>query len=349
MTHPLTSERNAVPPAEQIPRRVVLTRGGLPGDPATLVGAGAEVVAWGSEDPPSREALQALVAGAHGVLALGSDRVDADLLAAAGPGLRVVALASMGYDGVDLEAAARAGVVVTHTPDVLAETTADLAFALMLWSRRRLRAAQETLHAGHWRSFRMGDLLGLDVHGCRLGLLGYGQIAQAVARRARGFGMDVQHHTRTPKPDDGLSRAVSFDEVVETSDVVSIHLPLTPQTRGLFGADVIARMKPTATLVNTGRGGIVDEDALLAALEQGRLHSAGLDVMEREPRSDPADRLFAQQRLVVLPHVGSATEATRAGMVALAARNVAAVLSGTPALTPIPGTSPVPDTQVRHG
>lgn len=321
---------------------VAVTRAGLPGAGVAGLAAVADVRAHRAAEPPTTAELHDLVAGAAGALVLGNDRVDAALLDAAGPALRVVSLASMGYDAVDLDAVAARGVVVTHTPGVLAETTADLAFALLLMARRRLRVAAETLHAGGWSTFRMGDLLGLDVHGARLGLIGYGQIGQAMARRAKGFGMDVVHTTRTPGPDDGVSRATTLDEVVETSDVVSVHVPLTPATRGLVGRDLLARMKPTATLVNTARGGVVDEDALLEALAAGRLHSAGLDVMEREPRSDPADRLFAESRLVVLPHVGSATEATRAAMVDLAARNVAEVLAGRPAPTPVPGTPAQP-------
>lgn len=323
--------------AESRPR-VAVSRPGLPGQAVRRLAEAADVVEWPDDAPPSPAQLGELVAGCHGLLALGNDRVDAALLDAAGPQLEVVALASMGFDAVDLAAVAERGVVATHTPSVLAETTADLAFALVLWARRRLRVAEATLLGGGWTSFRMGDLLGLDVHGATLGVLGYGQIGRAVARRGRGFGMRVQHHSRSTAPDDGVSTAVGFDELVETSDVLSVHVPLTPATRGLIGTDVLARMKPTATLVNTARGGVVDEEALLDALRSGRLHSAGLDVMEREPRSDPADPLFAEGRLVVLPHVGSATEATRADMVDLAARNIAAVLAGEPAPTPIPGT-----------
>lgn len=322
---------------------VAVTRPGLPGTGTAALAEIADVVVWDQDVPPTPEQLRALVAGAAGILALGTDRVDADLLAAAGPPLQVVALASMGYDALDLAAVEAAGVVATHTPSVLAETTADLAMALVLMARRRLRVAAEHLHAGRWTTFRMADLLGLDVHGARLGLLGYGQIGRAVALRAAGFGMAVQHHDPARPESDELSTAVGFDELVASSDVLSVHVPLTPATRGLVGADVLARMKPTATLVNTARGGVVDEDALLQALRENRLHSAGLDVMEREPRSDPADPLFADPRVVVLPHVGSATEATRAAMVDLAARNIAAVLAGGPAPTPVPGTRSRPE------
>lgn len=322
--------------------RVAVSRTGLPGDGVERLAARYDVTAWSETAPPTPDELTGLVRGCEGLLVLGSDRVDAALLDAAGPGLRVVALASMGYDGVDVAAAVERGVVVTHTPDVLADTTADVAMALILMARRRLPAGMDAARRGAWGAFRMDAFLGLDVHGAVLGLIGYGRIARAVARRAVGFGMRVQHHHPRRKEDDELSRWVPFDELLRTSDVVSVHTPLTEETKGMIGAAELALMKPTATLVNTGRGGVVDEDALLVALRRGELHSAGLDVMTDEPRTDPSDPLFHEPHLVVLPHVGSATEATRAAMVDLAARNVAAVLDGQSAPTPIPGTPGLP-------
>ncbi|MFI7498147.1 2-hydroxyacid dehydrogenase [Streptomyces sp. NPDC049687] len=325
--------------------RVAVSRTGLPGDGVEHLAARFGVTAWPGTAPPTPAELAGLVRGREGLLVLGGDRVDAALLDAAGPGLRVVALASMGYDGVDVAAAVERGVVVTHTPDVLADTTADVAMALILMARRRLPAGMDALRRGAWGAFRMDAFLGLDVHGATLGLIGYGRIARAVARRAAGFGMRVRHHHPRRTEDDELSRWVPFEELLRTSDVVSVHTPLTEETRGMIGAAELALMKPTATLVNTGRGGVVDEDALLVALRRGELHSAGLDVMTDEPRTDPADPLFAEPHLVVLPHVGSATEATRAAMVDLAARNVAAILDGHCAPTPIPGTPGLP---ARH-
>lgn len=321
---------------------VVVSRTGLPGDGVGRLAARFDVTAWPEAAPPAPAELAGLVRGCEGLLVLGTDRVDATLLDAAGPGLRVVALASMGYDSVDVTAAVERGVVVTHTPDVLADTTADVAMALILMARRRLPAGMDALRRGAWGAFRMDAFLGLDVHGATLGLIGYGRIARAVARRAAGFGMRVQHHHPRRKEDDELSRWVPFDELLRTSDVVSVHTPLTAETKSMIGAAELALMKPTSTLVNTGRGGVVDEDALLVALRRGELHSAGLDVMTDEPRTDPSDPLFAEPHLVVLPHVGSATEATRAAMVDLAARNVAAVLDRHSAPTPIPGTPGLP-------
>ncbi|GAA4689581.1 2-hydroxyacid dehydrogenase [Phytohabitans rumicis] len=317
--------------------RVAVSRRDLPGAGLAQLADRCRLTVWDGDAPPAPAQLAGLVGDCDAALVLGTDRVDAALLDAA-PRLRVVALASMGYDAVDVATANDRGVLVTHTPHVLAETTADVALALILLARRRIGAAVDTMRGGGWTHFRMDGFLGLDVHGATLGLIGYGQIGQALARRAAGLGMRIQHHDPSHAQDAVGSRAVGFDELLRTSDVISLHVPLTRRTAGLIGAAELARMKPTATLVNTSRGGIVDEVALVAALRAGTLHSAGLDVMVDEPRADPADPLFHEPHLVVLPHIGSATEATRAAMVDLAARNILAVLDGHDALTPLPGT-----------
>lgn len=322
--------------------RVLSTRGKLPGGGLARLESEVELISWTGTGKPEAAELAELAAGVDAILALGNDSIDAELLAAAGPALRVVGLASMGFDAVDQQAAADRGVVVTHTPGVLAETTADLAFALALMARRRLGSARDRLHAGKWDVFRMHDYLGLDVFGATLGLVGYGQIGRAVARRAAGFGMRVLHHDPFAPEDDSLSWAADFPTLLAESDIVSLHVPLTESTRGLIGADELRAMKPTATVVNTSRGGVVDEAALLTALRDGVIHSAGLDVFEREPRGADVADLVEQSRLVALPHVGSATEATRAAMVDLAVDNILAVLSGRPARTPLPGTAAVP-------
>jgi len=251
----------------------------------------------------------------------------------------------MGFDNVDRAAAAERGIVVTHTPRVLAETTADLTFALILAARRRIGAASASLADGSWGLFRMHDYLGLDVHGATLGLVGYGQIGRAVARRAHGFGMRVIHHDPYA-PDDGLSTSVGLPALLADSDVVSLHVPLTDETRHLISARELAAMKPTATLVSTSRGGVVDEDALLDAVREGRLHSAGLDVFEREPMGTELSPLVAEPNIVTLPHIGSATEATRAAMVDLAVDNILDVLTERPARTPLPGSSAIAGTPV---
>lgn len=317
--------------------RVAVTRSGLPGDGVARLAERCELVIWDSTSAPTPAQLNELLAGCDGALVLASDRMDRSVFKAA-ERLSVVSLASAGYDSVDLTAAAEHDVVVTHTPNVLAETTADIAMALILMARRRLRQSMDTLHSGNWGPFVMTDNLGLDVTGARLGLVGYGQIAQAVARRAKGFGMRVHHCARTPRSDEN-STSTDLETLLRTSDIVSLHVPLTAETEGLINAERLALMKPSATLVNTARGGVVDEDALLDALRCGRLHSAGLDVMQREPRNDRDDPLFAEPRLVVLPHIGSATYSTRSAMVDMAADNILAVLCGEPAPNPIPGTA----------
>ncbi len=322
-------------------KRVLVTREDLPGRGLERLSAAAELVAWPGSGKPGPAELAALAPGASAVLALGNDAVDAALLDAAGPSLRVVALASMGHDNVDVAAAAERGVVATHTPGVLAETTADLTFALILAARRRLGAAGARLAGGGWDLFRMRDYLGLDIHGATLGLVGYGQIGRAVARRAQGFGMRVLHHDPYAG-EDSLSTAVGWESLLAESDIVSLHVPLTDETRHLVSERELAAMKPTATLVSTSRGGVVDEDALLRAVREGRIHSAGLDVYEREPMGAALSPLVAEENIVTLPHIGSATESTRAAMVDLAVDNILDVLAERPARTALPGTPAVP-------
>jgi lactate dehydrogenase-like 2-hydroxyacid dehydrogenase len=325
-----------------VKQRVLSTRADLPGSGLARMASQADVVHWAGTGKPDPDELAKLACGVEGILCLGNDRVDATLLEAAGPSLRIVSLASMGFDAVDQQAAAAQGIVVTHTPGVLAETTADLTFSLILMARRRLGSARDSLHAGEWDVFRMDDFLGLDVHGATLGLIGYGQIGRAVAQRAGGFGMRVLRHDPFAAADDGLSSPVDLQTLFAESDIVSLHVPLTPETRHLIGAEELRAMKTTATLVNTSRGGVVDEVALLEALRNAEIHSAGLDVFHHEPRGEEVADLVGQSRLVALPHVGSATEGTRAAMVDLAVDNMLDVLAGRPARTPLPGTAAVP-------
>jgi len=323
--------------------RVAVTRRRLPGTAVERLAQCFDMVVSDGAEPPGPAELRSLVDGADAVLCMAQDVIDEDLLSA-GRDLKVVAVASMGYDAIDVAAAGDRAIVVTNAPGVLQETTADLAFTLILMARRRLVSATDALRGGGWTTFRMDDYLGQDVHGAVLGVLGYGQIGRAVARRAKGFGMTVQHHSQG-EPSDDVSRAVGFRELLSTSDVVSVHVPLTPATRNLLGAHELGLMKPTATLVNTARGGIVDEHALVEALRSGRLHSAGLDVFVDEPRHRLDDPLFTVENLVVLPHVGSATYQTRARMVDLAADNIIAVLEARDALTPVSGSPSRPSLQ----
>lgn len=252
-----------------------------------------------------------------------TNRISEEVVAAA-PQLAVLATVSVGFDNVDVAAATRAGVPVCNTPGVLAETTADLAFALILAASRALSDAEADLRRGGWKQWELDGYLGQDVYGATLGLVGYGRIGQAVAKRAEGFSMRVIHHDLAPT---GLPGYVDdLDELLAEADVISLHVPLTADTRHLIDARRLALMKPTAVLVNTSRGPVVDEEALGAALEAGQLFAAGIDVYENEPTVHP--RLLAAPRAVLLPHIGSASSATRLAMAKLATSAVAEVLAG---------------------
>lgn len=268
--------------------------------------------------------LLSVVGDADAVVSLLTDRIDRPVLAAGAVGrLQVVANVAVGFDNVDVASAAELGIVVTNTPGVLDESTADLAFALALMARRGTSDAERAVRAGEWHGWSMDGFLGHDVHGATMGIVGWGRIGQAVARRAEAFGMHVLHSSRRPT---GLPGERALDELFSTADVVSLHVPLTPETRHLVDAERLAQMKPTSVLVNTARGPIVDEEALADALHDGTIFGAGLDVFEQEPAVHP--RLLAAPRAVLLPHVGSATVATRTAMARLAASSVLAVLAG---------------------
>ncbi|CAA9325157.1 MAG: D-3-phosphoglycerate dehydrogenase [uncultured Gemmatimonadetes bacterium] len=286
------------------------------------------------------------VAGPHGwrdalgeaaaLLCLLTDTVDAALLESA-PRLRIVANAVVGFNHVDVAACRARGIVVTNTPDVLTAATAELAWALLLAAVRRLPQAERSLRAGEFHGWGFWDYLGDGLEGRTLGIYGMGRIGRAVARRAGGFGMRVIYHSRTPLPADEEraldAERVSFGDLLARGDVISLHAPLTPETRHAFGRDALARMRPGSVLVNTARGPLVDEAALADALRDGPLAAAGLDVYEHEPAVHPG--LLELPNVVLLPHIGSATRGTRTAMAMLAARNVHAVLSGHPPLTPI--------------
>jgi glyoxylate reductase len=300
-------------------------------------GAPCEVVQRNEDEPLDKEGLIATLAdGFDGVVAVLTERFDADVFAAAKGRLRVVANVAVGYDNIDVEAATAAGVVICNTPGILDDTTADIAFLLILAASRRASEAEATLRAGRWTGFHMDEFLGRDVHGATLGLVGYGRIGQAVARRAGGFGMNVMHHTRRPTGEPGWIG--DLHDLLRRADVVSLHVPLGAGTRHLIGRAELAAMKPTAVLVNTARGPVVDEEALAEALEQGVIYAAGIDVYEQEPVVHP--RLLAAPRTVLLPHIGSATVATRTAMSQLASSSARAVLAGTMppnALNPMSG------------
>ncbi|HMA39121.1 MAG TPA: D-glycerate dehydrogenase [Gemmatimonadales bacterium] len=254
------------------------------------------------------------------------------------PKLRIVANVAVGYNNVDLVAAELRRVTVTNTPDVLTEATADLTWALILACARRLPAGMDLVKSGQWTGWHPTQLLGMELRGRTLGLLGAGRIGQAVARRAVAFGMRVIYSTRTPKPEletaTGAVR-VELGALFRESDVLSLHVPAVPELKGVVSAENLARMKPGAILVNTSRGDLVREEALAAALEDGRLGAVGLDVYADEPAIHA--RLLAAPRAILLPHIGSATLETRRAMAGLALANVQAVLGGKPALTPVVG------------
>ena len=265
-----------------------------------------------------------------------TDTIDAARLATA-PRLRVVANVAVGVDNVDLAACRARGVVVTNTPGVLTEATADLAFGLILAAARRIAEGDRLVRSGGWSGWGPSFMVGPKVHGAALGIVGFGRIGQAVARRARGFGMHVFYTQRAPLPEP-LARVLGatylpLDELLAAADIVSLHCPLTPETRGLLSAARLASMKPGSVLVNTSRGPIVDEAALAHALAHGPLAAAGLDVFEDEPRVHPA--LLACANAVLTPHIASADHTTRAAMARMAADNVLAVLAGEVALTPV--------------
>lgn len=292
-----------------------------------------QVDVWEGSLPPPRDALLAAVRGCAGVLTLLTERVDAEFLDAAGPGLRVVSNYAVGVDNVDLAECTRRGIPVGHTPDVLTEATADLAFALILAAARRLVEAVDFVRAGRWQTWDPLLLLGSELHGARLGLVGFGRIGQAVARRALGFGMRVLYHSRR-RVDPAIERAlgatwVGLDELLAESDIVSLHVPLTPETRRLIDARRLRQMKASAILVNTARGPIVDSEALLEALRDGVIAAAALDVTDPEPL--PVDHpLLRLPNAIVVPHIGSATRATRTRMAEMAAANCLAGLRGDP-------------------
>jgi lactate dehydrogenase-like 2-hydroxyacid dehydrogenase len=289
------------------------------------------------EEAIPRAELLALVGGAEAVLTLLHDRVDEELLEAAGPQLRCVANVAVGYDNVDLSAAEQRGVVVTNTPGVLDDATADLTMALILATTRRLAEGDRLVRSGGPWSWGMGFMLGSSLQGKRLGIVGLGGIGKWVAQRARAFGMEIAYHQRNPAAPEveaalGAAR-LPLEELLTSADVVSLHCPLTAETRHLIGAAELAAMKPTAVLVNTARGPIVDEAALAEALAEGRIAAAGLDVFEREPEVEP--RLLDLDNVVLTPHLGSATVETRTAMAELAARNAISVLAGQGPLTPV--------------
>lgn len=305
--------------------RVLVTRHLPEGSLGALQDSGHEIVQRPTDEPYTTEELAAAAPGVDAIVCLLTDRIDASVLRAGARGrLSVVGNVAVGYDNVDIATAAALGIAVCNTPGVLDQTTADLAFLLVLAAMRRTSDAERDLREGRWQGWGITDHLGRDVHGAVLGLVGYGRIGREVARRASGFGMEVLHHTRSHS---GLPGYVaSLDELLQMSDAVSLHVPFTPATHRLIGRRELALMRPTAVLVNTSRGPVVDEQALAEALSAGTIFGAGIDVYDREPAVH--DALLVAPHAVLLPHIGSATIETRTRMAQMAAKGVQDVLAG---------------------
>jgi glyoxylate reductase len=304
--------------------RILVTRH-LPFEALDRLKAEHDVDVWEHDEPPPADVLRERVADVDGLLTMLTERVDDALLDAA-PRLKAVANMAVGTDNIDLEATAARGIAVGNTPGVLTDTTADLAFALLLAVARRLPEGAAEVREGAWGPWQPAHGLGADVAGATLGIVGWGRIGQAMARRGEGFGMEVIHSSR--------SSGLPLHELLGSADFVSLHTPLTPATRQLIDAPALALMKPTAFLINTARGGVVDQAALRDALIERRIAGAGLDVTDPEPL--PADDpLLDAPNLLVVPHIGSATVRTRERMAAMAADNLLAALAGRPMPHPV--------------
>ncbi len=296
-----------------------------------------DAVVWPDRMPPSRAELLAAVSGCAGIVSLLSDTIDAEVFDAAGPQLKVVSNYAVGVNNIDLAEARRRGIAVGNTPDVLTDATADIAVALLLAAARHLQPAADEVRQGAWRTWEPTGWLGQDLTGRTLGIVGMGRIGAAVARRlAGGWGMRVLYTARSEKQLDGLAdaRRVTLEQLLQESDFVSLHTALTEETRGMISHKQLALMKPTAVLVNTARGAVIDQDALVQGLKQGRPWAAGLDVTEPEPLP-PEHPLVGLANCMILPHIGSATVATRDAMAEICVDNLLAGLAGQPLRCPI--------------
>ncbi|MCR9243836.1 MAG: D-glycerate dehydrogenase [bacterium] len=311
------------------PPRVLVSRHVYPAAIGVLQDAGCAIDYHDSRDGLEPEKFASRLRLADGLVCQLTDPITADLIAGA-PKLRAISQIAVGYDNVDVAAATRRGIVVTNTPGVLTDATADLTLALLLATARRLPEAERFLRSGKWSRWEVDLLCGGDVHGATLGIVGFGRIGRAVAQRARGFDMRVLYASRTPAPAaveaELQARHVPLDALLQRSDFVSLHVPLLPETRHLISVAALGRMQPHAILINTSRGPVVDERALIAALEEGLIAGAGLDVFEDEPHVP--DELLALPSVVALPHIGSASTRVRSRMCAIAARDCAAILTG---------------------
>jgi glyoxylate reductase len=295
----------------------------------SLVKEFCQVEMWSGELPPTPAELLQHVHGRQGIITLLTDRVDEPLMQAAGPQLMVISNCAVGVDNVDVQAATRRGLPVGNTPGVLTEATADLAFALLMAAARRLPEAERQVRSGGWKTWSLDYMLGADLAGATLGLVGFGRIGRAVARRAMGFGMRVIFTDPNPaSPEPGVNASqVDLDTLLEQSDFISLHCPLTEHTRSLMNASAFEKMRSTAILVNTSRGPVVDQGALYAALKAGKLAAAALDVTVPEPLPTNSP-LLELENCLVTPHIASASRHTRSEMSRMAAQNLIAGLKG---------------------
>ena len=310
----------------------------LPEDGLDPIRGACDARIWEDELPPPRAELLAAIRGCDGVLTLLTDKVDDEFLDAAGPGLKVVSNYAVGFDNIDVPAVTRRGIPAGNTPGVLTDTTADLAFALLMAAARRIPEGDRYVRAGKWKTWGPLLLLGPDVHGATIGIVGFGRIGQAMARRAAGFGMTVLYHDvhRADPAVEAEHRAefLPLEELLARSDFVSLHVNLTAETKGLIDAEKLSWMKPTAVLVNTSRGPVVDPSALADALRAGTIFAAGLDVTDPEPI--PMDSpLVGLDNCLIVPHIASASRATRGKMAEMAAANLLAGVRGERLPTPI--------------
>jgi lactate dehydrogenase-like 2-hydroxyacid dehydrogenase len=311
----------------------------IPEEGLAAIREACQIDLWEDDLPPPREELLHRVAGCDGVLTLLTDRVDEEFLDAAGKKLRVVSNYAVGFDNIDVAACARRGIPVGNTPGVLTETTADLAWALLMAAARRLPEGDRYVRDGNWKTWGPLLLLGPDVYGATIGIVGFGRIGQALARRAQGFGMEILYHDvqEVPAEVTGPLEAtyLPLEELLPRCDFVSLHVNLSPATRHLINAQTLSWMKPTAVLVNTSRGPVVDQAALANALRNGGIAAAGLDVTDPEP-IPMEDPLVGLDNCLIVPHIASASRATRGKMAAMAAANLIAGVRGEPLPTEVP-------------
>ncbi len=312
--------------------KVFVTRA-IPEKGLAMVKEHCDADIWTDELPPPREVILERVKGVDGILSLLTDKMDAEVMDTAGPGLKVISNYAVGFDNINIPEATKRGIPVGNTPGILTDTTADFAFALLMAAARRVVEGDKFTRAGKWKTWGPKLLLGIDIHGATLGLVGFGRIGKAMAKRASGFDMQILYYDpinpNDPEAEALRAQSVDFDTVLAESDFVSIHTPLNEQTYHLINADALAKMKSSAILINTARGPVVDPDALNQALKEGTIAYAALDVTEPEP-IPPDSPLLELDNIIIAPHIASASKATRDKMAQMAADNLLAGLRGDP-------------------